>query len=302
MFVSINYRTSLLGFPGGDEVKEAGIQNLGLYDQRLALHWIRENIDAFSGDKDKVTIVGESAGGASMIFHLAAYGGRDDALFRGAAVQSGYFATQLDTQQNVKSGNDQWNSLADYAGCGAAGGNGTIDCLRRVPLETIKKWAFEKSKANIMFKPLIDGDMVQQDLHEALEEGKFVKNVPVLLNNNLDEGISFGVRGLNTTDDIIRALNSSQSLPDNWLTDDSRRDIARIYPDNEDIYPPYQAGPGTLPPTKGTLGLNDRRSCAIFGDLNFVGPRRYTSELFARSSNASIYSSQFHQVPYRNLG
>lgn len=299
IFASINYRTSLLGFPGGDEVKEAGLQNLGLYDQRLALHWIKENIEAFGGDKNKVTIVGESAGGASMLIHLAAYGGRDDGLFRGAAVQSGYYGTQLDTKQNVKTRNDQWASLAQYAGCG--GGNGTIDCLRKVPLETIKKWAFEKQNANAMFQPLVDGDMVPQDLQKSFEEGKFVKNVNVVLNNNLDEGISFSVRGVNTTNDIIRALNTSQALPDNWLSDDSRRDIASIYPENEDIYPPYQAGPGYLPPSNGTLGLNDRRSCGIFGDLRFVGPRRQAAELLAKYSNASVYSSQFWQVLWKSL-
>ena len=50
IFVSLNYRTSVLGFPVGEEAEKAGIQNLGLYDQRLALHWIRENIGAFGGD------------------------------------------------------------------------------------------------------------------------------------------------------------------------------------------------------------------------------------------------------------
>ena len=55
--VSINYRLSFLGFPSGKEPLAAGITNLGLKDQRIAMEWIQENIEAFGGDRQKVTIV-----------------------------------------------------------------------------------------------------------------------------------------------------------------------------------------------------------------------------------------------------
>lgn len=51
-----NYRLSLFGFIYGQEVIDAGITNLGLLDQRLALHWVQENIADFGGDPAKVTI------------------------------------------------------------------------------------------------------------------------------------------------------------------------------------------------------------------------------------------------------
>lgn len=54
--VSPNYRLSLWGFLYSQEVVEAGITNLGMLDQRLALHWVQENIAAFGGDPKKVTI------------------------------------------------------------------------------------------------------------------------------------------------------------------------------------------------------------------------------------------------------
>lgn len=82
IFVSIQYRLLFYGFPSGDEPHDLGIENLGLLDQRLAFKWVKENIGAFGGDGDKVTIMGESAGGTGILQHLVAYGGRDDNLFR----------------------------------------------------------------------------------------------------------------------------------------------------------------------------------------------------------------------------
>lgn len=51
-----NYRLSLFGFIYSQEVIDAGVTNLGMLDQRLALHWVQENIANFGGDPDKVTI------------------------------------------------------------------------------------------------------------------------------------------------------------------------------------------------------------------------------------------------------
>ena len=70
VLVTVEYRVGLFGFfhlshlPDGEEYKEAG--NLGILDQVMALRWIHENIRAFGGDPDNVTIFGESAGGCSV--------------------------------------------------------------------------------------------------------------------------------------------------------------------------------------------------------------------------------------------
>lgn len=68
--VSINYRLSVWGFTSSNELASEGLLNIGLRDQRLALHWVQENINAFGGDRKKVTIFGESAGAASVGFHV----------------------------------------------------------------------------------------------------------------------------------------------------------------------------------------------------------------------------------------
>ena len=52
--VTLQYRLNAYGFIDSEEVKAAGVTNLGIRDQRLALQWVRENIGAFGGDTSKV--------------------------------------------------------------------------------------------------------------------------------------------------------------------------------------------------------------------------------------------------------
>ena len=89
LFFSFNYRTNVLGFydfttyPGCEDFDS----NCGLSDQILAMNWIHENIEAFGGDPQRVTIFGESAGGASVVNMLACPGVKG--TFTQAIVQSG---------------------------------------------------------------------------------------------------------------------------------------------------------------------------------------------------------------------
>merc|ERR1719220_2686225 len=68
VLVSLQYRVGPLGFLCLPDDQIAG--NVGLMDQLLALEWVQERIAAFGGDPDRVTIQGESAGSASVTYHL----------------------------------------------------------------------------------------------------------------------------------------------------------------------------------------------------------------------------------------
>ncbi|KAF3912417.1 Cholinesterase [Dactylellina cionopaga] len=87
--VSLNYRLSVFGFLGGQEMARSHNANLGLKDQRLALNWVKANIRAFGGDPFSITIFGESAGAMSVAYHQVAFNGRDDRIFSRAVMQSG---------------------------------------------------------------------------------------------------------------------------------------------------------------------------------------------------------------------
>lgn len=65
VIVALNYRLGALGWSAGPTYQESGTANAGLYDQRFALEWVQKYIHLFGGDKTKVTVFGESAGGGS---------------------------------------------------------------------------------------------------------------------------------------------------------------------------------------------------------------------------------------------
>lgn len=89
VYVAFQYRLNVLGFydfttfPGCEDFES----NCGLSDQILAMQWIHENIAAFGGDPERVTICGESAGGASVVNMLAAPAAKG--TFQQAIAQSG---------------------------------------------------------------------------------------------------------------------------------------------------------------------------------------------------------------------
>ncbi|XP_035787947.1 venom carboxylesterase-6-like [Anopheles albimanus] len=83
--VTIQYRLGVLGFLSTGDLSASG--NFGMKDQVLALRWVQKNIRAFGGDPQLVTIFGESAGGASVQYHMLSPVSRG--LFQRAISMSG---------------------------------------------------------------------------------------------------------------------------------------------------------------------------------------------------------------------
>ncbi|KAF0329845.1 carboxylesterase family protein [Colletotrichum asianum] len=100
VFVAINYRLGAFGWSAGPTIQSDGTANVGLLDQRFALDWVQKHIAKFGGDPKKVTVMGESAGGGSLMHHLTAYGGsKGPAPFRGAVIQSPAFFPHVNASQ-----------------------------------------------------------------------------------------------------------------------------------------------------------------------------------------------------------
>lgn len=215
--VSLNYRLSAFGFLCSKEVAANGTGNVGLRDQRLALHWIQENIGAFGGDPKKVTLWGESAGGIAIGRHLVAYGGRDDKLFRAAIMESGGplerwpYATPHPNEYSE----ELYTNLTKGTGCNNA--TSPLECLRYLPFSQLNA-ALNITDTWIAgtglgpWVSVIDDDFLQDYCSTQINDGRFVK-VPILYGTNTDEGTAISPTGINTDEDFRAAV--AQGGPDN---------------------------------------------------------------------------------------
>ena len=162
IFVSFNYRLGILGFidfseiPGGEARPDA--LNLGLLDQIAALQWIRENIAAFGGDPEKITVLGFESG-ATSIFLLAA-GGQAKGLFKRAFLFDGNPATVYESPEA---------SRALAKSLLAETHTRTMQELLALDTDTLKD-AAQKLWKN-MCAPTCDGTMFPADLARACQEG-----------------------------------------------------------------------------------------------------------------------------------
>ncbi|KAF4550802.1 Carboxylesterase-like protein 9 [Elsinoe fawcettii] len=290
---SIPYRLGPFGFLYSSEVQEAGQTNLGLKDQRLALQWINENIAGFGGnpgDPDKVTIWGESAGGASVGFHITAFNGRDDGLFRGAMLESGNpvpYAPLL----GVDSYQPRYDNLTRAAGCSNC--SDTLACLREVPLFVLNN-ILNTTEFNNGWNPTIDGDFIARRGSEQLADGSFVK-VPIIDGANTDEGTAFSPQGINTEDDIISYLNTTSSRSP-ALPDDVIQQILDAYPADPDAGIPSSESLGGNVTLGPPYGAQYRRAAAYAGDATFIAGRRLTCQTWA-AAGIDAYCYRFNAIP-----
>jgi len=185
--VSINYRLGALGFLYLPELDGA---NAGHLDQVKALEWVRENISAFGGDPDNVTIFGESAGGKSVECLLATPWGRG--LFHKAIAQSTYDPA-MDTESAVAAA----EALLGQLGLE----RGAVETLRSLPCAEVLQAQVRLQEqamaggpglnARTGLIPVIDGDVLPKHPLEAVAAGA-VREVPTLVGTNLDEAKLFG--------------------------------------------------------------------------------------------------------------
>lgn len=166
--VTFNYRLDFVGFPNGQEVVDAGAQNLGLYDQQLALHWIQENIAAFGGDPSKVTIWGQSAGAQSVAYHILGQGGTTGAsLFRGGIMESG--AASWNPMYTPGQAQPAFDYIAGNTSCANASSDSVISCLSALPFGEFNA---SVAKSTATWQPNPDGDILQDRPTVLLAEGK----------------------------------------------------------------------------------------------------------------------------------
>jgi carboxylesterase type B len=311
--VSFNYRLAALGFLIGEEVLKEGATNLGFRDQRLALHWIQENIKAFGGDPDKVTLFGESSGAESIAAQVFAYNGRDDGLFRGVIGQSG-FGAPLYRYRSGYNGTDAMQDTYDrfvgkVSSCSdLVGSNKSLPCLRQAPFDEINSaiWAI---RTGLDWAPVMDGDFIADYTTNQLKNGNFVK-VPLLIGANTDEGTSFGRSrtsdggNVNTDEDMIDAIGNMIPPEAEGTTgqtvDELTDKVMELYPNDQRVgIPSLESWPYIIKPNDSYAeahGAQFRRSCALFGDLIIHYQRRRANKFWAKNGIPN-YAYRFNIKP-----
>ncbi|KAJ7844177.1 Alpha/Beta hydrolase protein [Mycena leptocephala] len=198
IYISINYRVPVtFGFLGGKEVREAGVGNLGLQDQREALRWVQKYIAAFAVIPRSW---GESAGAISVSLQMLANGGDTEGLFRAGYMQSGSPVPV----GPIENGQKYYDDLVAQTGC--SGSADTLACLRTVPYAKLKA-AQDASpfscRISHWFSPGCPEKMafsLTDNPQRLVQQGK-VANVPFITGDCDDEGTIFSLSTLNITTD-----------------------------------------------------------------------------------------------------
>ena len=184
--VTVNYRLGALGFLRLTELTNGRIPatgNEGILDQIAALTWVRENIAAFGGDPDNVTIFGESAGGMSVGTLLGVPAARG--LFAKAIPQSGACSTAATRERSAFVA----ERFASLLGVGR-----DADALRAATpaqlLDAMGKLAGPPGTANdiggLPFQPVIDGEIQPRLGIDSVARGS-ASGVPLFVGSTLEE-------------------------------------------------------------------------------------------------------------------
>jgi Carboxylesterase type B len=216
VFVSFHYRLGIFGFidfsevPGGESCPDA--MNLGLLDQIAALEWIKENIAAFGGDPEQITVLGFESGATSICLLSACE--RAKGLFQKAFIFNGSPASAYDTPEGARALARELLKETQTT---------TMEELMRLDTDSLKN-AAQKLWGN-MCAPTCDGVLIPADVYRAFEDGaasgiEFIVGIP----SQIAQVFKSFVGNQKTIDAVFAAMADIQ----NYM-DDSTANTVRAY-------------------------------------------------------------------------
>jgi para-nitrobenzyl esterase len=191
VLVTINYRLGFLGYFAHPELNET---NFGLLDQVKALEWVKENIENFGGDPDKVTVFGESAGGLSVLALMASP--LSEGLFQSAISES---AADMANAPNITMSEAGVLGVAVGEGLNISEGAGQLDKMRALPADLLVNQLY-KMMGNGDQQPCymgvaniyVDEESMPVSIVEAFESGAYHEGVNMIIGTNANETAASG--------------------------------------------------------------------------------------------------------------
>ena len=185
IMVSANYRVGMYGFidfsdvPGGEDFPDSS--RLGILDQLQSIRWVKDNIEAFGGDPNNITIFGESAGAGTISAILTM--DFEDNLFQRAIIESGSLAITNDKEGYEIVGLTE--ALLERSGAE------NMDELMAIPEKELIDIYFKPDEEDttlndMVVMPLRDGNVIPLDGYSVIKEGKN-KNIDVMVGSNANE-------------------------------------------------------------------------------------------------------------------
>jgi para-nitrobenzyl esterase len=230
--VTVNHRVGLFGYTALAEVAGDGFAGsgvAGMLDLVLALEWVRDNIGAFGGDPENVTIFGVSGGGikVSTLMAMPAAAG----LFHKAVIQSGPGMRAGSRERGAKEAEELLRAFEISPK--------EADKLRALPLEALLDFQRECLTSNsrsedggLRFQPIVDGDVVPNDWLDPLTHPGVT--TPLLIGCTFDENALFALGDPRFRIGMTR--REVQEKLDEVLGERSQKVISCY----EDLYPEYE--------------------------------------------------------------
>ncbi|CAG2068154.1 unnamed protein product, partial [Timema podura] len=191
---SMQYRVGAFGFLylspyfNGDSEEAPG--NMGMWDQALAIRWLKDNAVAFGGDPELITLFGESAGGGSVSVHLLSPVMKG--LVKRGIIQSGTLNAPW-SYMSAETAANMGRSLVDDCGCNstqlADAPSKVMACMRAVDPRTVsvQQWNSYWGILGFPSAPTIDGVFLPKHPLQMMQEGDYT-DTEILMGSNLDEG------------------------------------------------------------------------------------------------------------------
>ncbi|KAG8693896.1 hypothetical protein FRC09_010204, partial [Ceratobasidium sp. 395] len=297
LYVAMNYRLGIYGFPPGKQAETAGALNLGLKDQRLALEWVNKNIGLFGGDPSKVMLFGESAGAMSVAYQMLYKDGQIGGIFRTALMQSGSPSTYAAKPASYPPRQAAYDFIANATGCAT----NNFECLRNANADTLRQANYDvvKVPANLRapdpypaaIGPTLSADdpFLSRSPKLSIRQGKFAK-IPFVSGTSLDEGTIFTTNP-GTTSEVASFLTTQlPGLTFGIANTTVVNQLLDYYPAAPSAGSPYNTGNNTF-----GKAAQYKRAASVIGDLVFDAPRRDFLEV-ATSLNVPAWSYQFAQT------